>query len=461
MASNRLLLLIFTTLSFIGIAFHEPWRDEAQAWLVVRSAETFLDILQAASAEATGPLYYFLLWPLAKFFPAMFPFWIKIISFLPLLVAAWTLLKLDLPKLQKFLLLFSFPLFFEYAVTARLYGLGTAFLLLGILFEKKNKPWLAALFFSICASIQLNFLIAVFTWKLCTTPVKHYITKQNLVLFLVVLLSFFHLYMGSADRPWGHPGLQGFYLSKLGSTLGHIFSPSFIQLQLVGLFVFIFGIFTIPSGKRIKFIIGIAPFVALFTFVYGGAASARHAGSLFLVWAVLSCSNAMKLSTWGKRIQTVLLTVSIFFATVAHVRSIQHNTSDGLPAALAAIKARADIKQNINEDIKIIYSSSDMAGFVAAAALNSRLAIGNTEILFPYFAPASKTKHRKAPLPPNTSTPQEGDIYIGQNQDQIPQAPQGYIWKEFYKPTHTLIGDESLGGFILIKNNIIMEISEL
>src|SRR5687767_4797692 len=54
---------VFLALALFLFAVHEPWRDEAQPWLVARDAPNMLEELDS---ETHPPLWYLLVFPLAK-----------------------------------------------------------------------------------------------------------------------------------------------------------------------------------------------------------------------------------------------------------------------------------------------------------------------------------------------------------------------------------------------------------
>ena len=57
--------IIYAVFIMLGIVNHEPWRDEAQAWLIVRDAG-FTDLFSILRTEGHPPLWYLLILPLAK-----------------------------------------------------------------------------------------------------------------------------------------------------------------------------------------------------------------------------------------------------------------------------------------------------------------------------------------------------------------------------------------------------------
>ena len=113
----------------IGFAFdlwrvlgHSMWRDEAQAWLIVRASPDLGSLFAKLHFEAHPPLWYLCLYAIKAIWPAA----IAMPVFVAVLAAGtWTLL-LTLPCLtraQRVLLCLNYGFFFEYAVISRSYVL--------------------------------------------------------------------------------------------------------------------------------------------------------------------------------------------------------------------------------------------------------------------------------------------------------------------------------------------------
>lgn len=104
-------LCAFILVNLIFILTHEPWQDEAQAWLLVRDLD-LPSIFGALKSEGHPALWYLILFPFAKLgFPIVT---MRFISLAAVSVAAWLLLaKSPLPPAFQILLLAS-PLFTYY-----------------------------------------------------------------------------------------------------------------------------------------------------------------------------------------------------------------------------------------------------------------------------------------------------------------------------------------------------------
>lgn len=167
-------LLLYIGLVAFVMVFHEPWFDEAQAWLIAKDA-SFLELLfEIPHYEGHPPLWHLVLVPFAKM-GLPFEWGIKIPNLLINSVAVALLLwKSPFYRPAKLALPFTFFLFYQYGVISRNYCLlFLAFVLCAILYEQKNeKPFLfcAALGF-LCLSSLYGIAFAagicvVWLWEL-------------------------------------------------------------------------------------------------------------------------------------------------------------------------------------------------------------------------------------------------------------------------------------------------------
>ncbi|HEX9163633.1 MAG TPA: hypothetical protein VF980_18140 [Thermoanaerobaculia bacterium] len=152
---------------YVGL-HHEPWRDEADAWLLVRDAPLAY-IFQWTHNAGTPALWYLLLKPLV---------WLGLpyvsLTILNLLIAwaaaAVLLFEAPLTSLTKLLLLASYFLAYEYAVIARSYSVTILLLFAALaMFPKRALPFAiaVALLFNtnihgaiIAAGLLLVFLVS-------------------------------------------------------------------------------------------------------------------------------------------------------------------------------------------------------------------------------------------------------------------------------------------------------------
>lgn len=136
-----ILFFLYAALSLFGLINHEPWADEAQAWLIARDND-FFGIWRQASYEGSPIIWQLLLHPLAKlglpyFSEALLHWFIALgIVWLLLFKAPWS-------KFLKVSLLLSYLLLFEYVVIARNYSISIFILFLILTFYKERllRPW--------------------------------------------------------------------------------------------------------------------------------------------------------------------------------------------------------------------------------------------------------------------------------------------------------------------------------
>lgn len=112
---------IYICLISFGIWHHEPWRDEAQPWLIARD-NSLGEILQKTHTMGTPVLWYAILMPMAQSgldYTAMAILHVGLAS----IAAGLLLFYGNIPLATKILFVFSYFIAFEYAVIARLYVL--------------------------------------------------------------------------------------------------------------------------------------------------------------------------------------------------------------------------------------------------------------------------------------------------------------------------------------------------
>jgi hypothetical protein len=124
-------------------ARHEPWFDEAQAWLIARDATPLEIITRYGRYEGTPPLWHLILWAPAHLgYPYRF-LWLISGSF-ALAGAGLVLFRAPFPFLMRCGIVAGYFFAYQYPIVARSYVLDLAlFPLLAMLFEKRLEQPLA------------------------------------------------------------------------------------------------------------------------------------------------------------------------------------------------------------------------------------------------------------------------------------------------------------------------------
>lgn len=141
----------------VALSRYLPWEDEGRAWTAARYFGLYDLVFHALRYEGHPPLWYLILFPLAKLH---FPFvYINLISAGFGLAGIYVLLRYSpFPFYIRALLPFGFALAYEYAVVARSYCL---FPLLGFLVAKEyrstaRKPVRMAILLALLANLSLH-----------------------------------------------------------------------------------------------------------------------------------------------------------------------------------------------------------------------------------------------------------------------------------------------------------------
>jgi hypothetical protein len=154
------------------VPWHEPWNDEAQAWLLSRDLSLPQLFLHGLRYESHPPLWYLILWLPAHLHIGYFIFcWISAV-----IAAAgiYVLLRLSpFPFYLRAVLPFTFYLAYQYAVVARSYVLYPllGFLVAHVYRQTKPRPLLMAVLLALLANISIHGTLvaccfaALYGWK--------------------------------------------------------------------------------------------------------------------------------------------------------------------------------------------------------------------------------------------------------------------------------------------------------
>jgi hypothetical protein len=118
-----LVLLGFTAIATVAVCFHEPWADEAQAWLIARDLG-IPGILHQMGYEGSPPLWHLLLWVLTRLQIPYAALGAVSLGLMAAAMYAW-LRWSPLPTPVRLLVPFTFYYQYQYAVVARSYALST------------------------------------------------------------------------------------------------------------------------------------------------------------------------------------------------------------------------------------------------------------------------------------------------------------------------------------------------
>lgn len=162
-ALNRILFCVFCFSLTLIMVFHEPWFDEAQAWMIARDASLYELLFVIPHYEGHPALWSLLLAIPAKL-GVPFEIGLKSIGFIITSASVYLIIfRSPFPKYIKYCLPFSFFFFYQGGVIVRPYALMILVLsLLGYYFNKRNeRPFLySLLLFLLCCSSAYGIVFA-------------------------------------------------------------------------------------------------------------------------------------------------------------------------------------------------------------------------------------------------------------------------------------------------------------
>ncbi len=451
MISKKKATLIFfwlwVILSLIGLFYHEVWRDEAQAWLVASSSGSLADLLLRSSIEATGPVYYLLIWPFTKLWPLSFPISIQIISWIGTFFAAyvWTF-KLSFSRNSvRILGLFSFYFLYEFSAIARLYGWGLFFLFLGFYWLKQERRIRAQVVFALAMLTQSIFAISAavlllsFVYRELRYP--RVFLRKNWIFVLSGTLAVIHFMWGRPYHPWiapSHDFLK--VINNLGNSICYIFFANLGKPGGFGIF-FAFLLFLIPQkGVRYVYLGGILLFASIFVVAYRGYPLPRHCGPLFLVFMLLADSE--HLSSLKNKLLHLLLFYSFVFGIYSWAQEI--NTPFGDAEEISEV-----IKKNKCSGKPLrLFTDDDFSLYAAAALLSAEVWNSNGPVGCPFF-PGTCEIGRKSNVPVTLPDVCKGFScfwvqYLGADSPSFSSQTKVQL---IYKTEHHLLSDERFKVF--------------
>lgn len=169
-------LIFYIIFTFILMVYHEPWRDEAQSWLIARDL-SFIDIFRQMKYEGHPCLWHLILAPFAKL---GFPYrTVNVISWLFGCLSALIIVKES--SINKFFLILLFsPIFLYYcSILGRSYSLCLFLvLLLSMIYNKKNdKPVIFNILLLLISNTHI--LMAAFVGSVILVDIYELAIKQS------------------------------------------------------------------------------------------------------------------------------------------------------------------------------------------------------------------------------------------------------------------------------------------
>ena len=137
--ADYLIVGTYVVLFVLVLRKHEPWADEAQAWLIARDSGLFELLFQRLRYEGHPGLWYLILMIPSRIFP-YYPT-IQVMCFLIAVAGVYVFVRTSpFPIILKILFPFTYFIFYQYAIVARSYVLLPLLIfMIGSIYPQKSE----------------------------------------------------------------------------------------------------------------------------------------------------------------------------------------------------------------------------------------------------------------------------------------------------------------------------------
>jgi hypothetical protein len=290
-------LVLFLWQGFVSLRRHEPWRDEAQAWLIARDA-SLATLMELRPFEARPAVWDLMLVPLAK---AGLPMFSAQLLHIGLAAGALALVLWNSPFHWTFKLLFAFSYlpFWEYAIVMRIYAACMIWIFaLAALYPRRFRypglfAGLVCLLFN--TSVHAIFIAGVITLLFVVDAFRRGARTPRIVLAVLVMALSGLACLAQVHMPSDHPHIvrRSFHkdfdytqvMSAMSSTVATAWEPSWptIICGAAGL-----GLICVSFLSRWQLLLLTLANLGGLMYIFGRLGSGvRHHG--FIVMGVIFC----------------------------------------------------------------------------------------------------------------------------------------------------------------------------
>ncbi len=247
-ALDGVVFAAYTAIVSIGVVHHEPWADEAQAWLIARDMPFWKMIFSEMHYEVAPGSWHALLWVAQHWFHAPYASFGWIAAAFAIAGAALLIFAAPFPRIARYLMASSYVVVYQYAVVARPYVMLLVFGAAAAIFYRQRKPLPLAVAIVLLSGGSLHGAIlaggiafaalcrAIEEWKTLdrTARLRYWAAAVMVGLAFVFVVVLAHPARDLAA--YGH-GLDGGSFMKLFDTLnGVMVEPWYAPTALLILF---------------------------------------------------------------------------------------------------------------------------------------------------------------------------------------------------------------------------------
>jgi hypothetical protein len=355
----------YVVLLGILIPRHEPWFDEAQAWLLARDASPLQLLTHLLRYEGNPGLWHFILMPFAKLgFPYMT---LNVIGGIFGALGVYVFLRFaPFPPIVKVLVPFSYFIFFQYAVVSRSYVMAPLFLfLVAATYARRFDnpyPFFVSLMLLALVSVHgmliAGSLVLLHLWELrgrwpALSSEHRRAQLQSIGAFVALGLILIAILWPAADDATVKPGLH-FDPLRLRAIFVGVTNHALTENHFLSPIVFVISIWWF--WRRKVLLLYLVPATAFLLFAAFKYFSAWHEGFAFLIWLFalwISFTNGLpfkRIEERGRLILTAAMLVVLGFHVSWAFNAFRYDFSNpysGSRAVASYIKANQLENQSI------------------------------------------------------------------------------------------------------------------
>ena len=361
--TNLAIAAAFISLMVVGIAHHQMWRDETNAWGIVLASPGLLTLFHNLHYEGHPGLWHLLLWCMS--WVTSDPAGAKVVQGI---IAACFIsiiaLRSPFATLEKVLLLLNFYVVYEYAVVSRNYGIALLFALIYVDLRLRRPDRLLAAAIILGLLANTNIYATILSCALAADLVLDRILDRGktvraalqellapaaifagfLILCAMTVAPAPDISWRTTEHPFEHAADIGRFARTLVDYLGFGITPAFAALQLLPpksalglqlalvLVIWCALAWVFRRDRRSLIVLGLTAIgaVAFGQLIYSG--SFRHWGILFvaLVIALWIQQYRQPSRSW---IVLLVLWLGAFAGLVSLERAVAHPYSNAASAS--------------------------------------------------------------------------------------------------------------------------------
>ena len=249
--------------------FHEPWRDEMQAFSLANTSNSIAELINATRYEGHPSLWFIILFLFTRFTSSVIV--IQLLHLAIISTGVFVFLKYaPLKMIQKILIIFGYYFVYEYSLLFRCYAIGiTLLFIICVLIERKKIVLSGILLFFVFQSNVYSLFLGTSLWMICFFSFYKLSARKTILASIIVvagILLFFFNVLPLQDAGYA-AGYQLNFLPILSNTIN--IWKSFIVIPILDVHFWNSSILDYLSENNALLIMRIGTgFIALFCLFY-------------------------------------------------------------------------------------------------------------------------------------------------------------------------------------------------